>query len=254
MQLLILEDETLSASRLVSLVGELEPQARVVAVLDSVEGAAEWLQTNPAPDLMLVDIHLADGSSLDLFRRVTVTAPFVFTTAYDHYAVEAFRLNGLDYLLKPIDPDELRRAFDRFRQWQHRQTPRPAFDVGQLAQTLHSLRQPYKQRFLVRFGDNLLYKATQEIAYFYADDKTVYLVADDGKRYVIDYRIEQLEDLLDPAVFFRLNRKFVARVEAIQRMKSQLNSRLQLFLKPQPDMEVYVSKERVSGFKAWLDQ
>jgi two-component system, LytTR family, response regulator LytT len=254
MKLLILEDEILSASRLVALIEELEPTARVVAVLDSVEGAAEWLQTHPMPDLLLVDIHLADGSSLDLFRRVDVTAPFVFTTAYDHYAVEAFRLNSLDYLLKPIDPDELRRAFDRYRQWQHRQAPRPAFDVEQLAQSLHNLRQPYKQRFLVRYGDNLLYKATHEVAYFYADDKTVYLVADDAKRYVIDYRVEQLEDLLDPAHFFRLNRKFIARIGAIQRMKSLLNSRLQLFLKPQPDIDVYVSKERVSGFKAWIDQ
>ncbi len=254
MHVLILEDEKLSAERLRDLCLDLEPDTTILATLASVEQAVRWLADNPAPDLMLVDIHLADGSCFELFRRVPVQAPLIFTTAYDRHAIEAFKHNSLDYLLKPIDRDELQRAFAKFNDWRERQTSAKEFDIEALTQTIRRFNQSYKQRFLVRFGDNLLYKTTAEIAYFFADDKTVYLVAADGKRFVVDYRLDQLDDLLDPMCFYRISRKFIIRIDAIQRIRSVMGSRLQLFLKPIPDADVYVSKERVTEFKAWLNQ
>ena len=254
MHVLILEDEKLSAERLRDLCLDLEPDATILATLASVEQAVRWLTDNPAPDLMLVDIHLADGSCFELFRRMPVQAPLIFTTAYDRHAIEAFKHNSLDYLLKPIDRNELQRAFAKFNDWQSRQTSAKELDIETLTQTIRRFNQSYKQRFLVRFGDNLLYKTTTEIAYFFADDKTVFLVAADGKRFIVDYRLDQLDELLDPMCFYRINRKFIIRIDAIQRIRSVMGSRLQLFLKPAPDADVYVSKERVAEFKAWLNQ
>jgi two-component system, LytTR family, response regulator LytT len=254
MRVLILEDEKLSAERLCSLCLDLEPDTDILATLPSVAQAERWLTQNSLPDLMLVDIHLADGSSFELFRRVPVQAPLIFTTAYDRYAIEAFKHNSIDYLLKPIDRDELQRAFAKYSDWKDRRDTAKIVDIEALTEKIKQFNISYKQRFLVRFGDNLLYKNNTEIAYFYAEDKTVFLVSTDGKRFVIDYRLDQLDELLDPTSFFRVNRKFIIRIDAIQRMRSVLGSRLQLYLKPVPETDVYVSKERVAEFKAWLDQ
>lgn len=250
MQVLILEDERLSAERLQELLWRVLPVCKVVGILESVEAAVEWWSNNPKPDLIFVDIHLADGSSFEFLRKANVQVPLVFTTAYDRHALEAFQLNSLDYLLKPIDAQDLDRALAKFSQWKNVSL----LDVERLESTLKQLtKQPFKQRFLVRYGDNLAYRNTEEIAYFYADDKTVYLVGIDAKRYIVDYRLEQLEELLNPAYFFRINRKFIGHITAIQRMKSTFNGRIQVFLKPLPEGDAFVSKEKVSEFKTWID-
>ncbi len=250
MQVLILEDERLSAERLQELLWRASPTCRVLSILESVEVATEWWANNPPPDLIFVDIHLADGSSFEFLRKANVQVPLIFTTAYDRHALEAFQLNSLDYLLKPIDGQDLSRALTKFCQWKNVSL----LDLERLETTIKQLTQPYKQRFLVRYGDNLTYRTTEEIAYFYADDKTVYLVGTDAKRYIVDYRLEQLEELLNPTFFFRINRKFIGHIAAIQRMKSSFNGRIQIFLKPLPESEVAVSKEKVSAFKTWIDQ
>ncbi len=250
MQVLILEDERLSAERLQELLWRALPACKVLSILESVEVAVEWWANNPPPDLIFVDIHLADGSSFEFLREANVQVPLIFTTAYDRHALEAFQLNSLDYLLKPIDGQDLRRALAKFSQWKNVSL----LDLERLETTIKQLKQPYKQRFLVRYGDNLTYRTTEEIAYFYADDKTVYLVGTDAKRYVVDYRLEQLEELLNPTFFFRINRKFIGHIAAIQRMKSSFNGRIQIFLKPLPESDVAVSKEKVSAFKTWIDQ
>ncbi|MCY7359084.1 MAG: LytTR family DNA-binding domain-containing protein [Rudanella sp.] len=253
MNVLILEDEQPSAQRLRELCLELEPGASVVATLDSVAAAQAWLKTHLEPDLILVDIHLADGSGFEVFRQVSVSSSLIFTTAYDQYAIEAFKLNSLDYLLKPIDRAELKRAFQKYHHWQTRRSETPS-RAESFVMPPRPVGQPYKQRFLVRFGDHLQYKSVDEIAYFYAEDKVVYLVTEDGKRFIVDYRLEQLEEVLEPVHFFRINRKFVARIGAIQRIKSLLNGRLQIFLKPVPGEDLFVSRERATELKAWLDQ
>ena len=249
MQVLILEDERLSAERLQELLWRVLPVCKVVGIVESVEAAMEWWANNAKPDLIFVDIHLADGSSFEFLRRANVQVPLVFTTAYDRHALEAFQLNSLDYLLKPIDTQDLDRALTKFSKWQNVSL----LDLGRLESTLKQLTQPFKQRFLVRYGDNLAYRTTEEIAYFYADDKTVYLVGTDAKRYIVDYRLEQLEELLNPAYFFRINRKFIGHISAIQRMKNAFNGRIQVFLKPLSTLDTFVSKEKVAEFKAWID-
>lgn len=250
MKVLILEDERLSAERLQGLLRQAQPNWQTPETIESVEAALEWWQTHLPPDLIFVDIHLADGSSFEFFRKADVQVPLIFTTAYDRHALEAFQLNSLDYLLKPIDSHALSRALAKFKQWNY---SLPTADLNSFEIALRNLSQPYKQRFLVRFGDHLHYRSTNEIAYFYADDKTVYMVGTDTKRYIIDYRLEQLDGLLNPVQFFRLNRKIISHISAIQRMKSMLTGRVQVFLKPLPEGDVYVSKERVAELKTWLD-
>ena len=254
MNVLILEDETLSAQRAKTLLYEHDPTISVIETIDSVEDATEWLGRNPEPDLMLVDIHLSDGLSFDLFKKVQVKSPVIFTTAYDQYAIQAFKMNSIDYLLKPLDKSELGFALGKFKTLSQERKSLITSDIQQLMQTFQASNKKYKNRFLVKFGDNIQFKNTDEIAYFFADDKITYLVSNEGRRFIIDYKLEQLEDLLDPQFFYRLNRKFMIRIDSVQKIKTLINSRLQIFLKPSFEQEIFVSKDKMSDFKTWLDQ
>jgi DNA-binding LytR/AlgR family response regulator len=252
MNVLILEDEPLSAERMTGLLRAADPSARVVATLDSVEEAVRHLSRQPAPDLLLADVHLADGSCFELFRRVLVTAPVIFTTAYDQYAIQAFKVNSIDYLLKPIDAAEWTLALSKFRD-RTRQPPLDERLLHRLTEAVRCEPSPYKTRFLVRFGDQLSYRTTDEIAWFRAEDKTNYLHTTDGRRFIIDYTLEELENRLDPRGFFRLNRQFLAALSSIRRVRAGLSGRLELTLAPAPDKAVFVSRERAGEFKKWLD-
>ncbi|MCF2489096.1 LytTR family DNA-binding domain-containing protein [Dyadobacter sp. CY347] len=253
MKVLILEDELLSAKRASQLLTEYDPDIQVADILDSVEEAITWLNQNSEPDLLLLDIHLADGLCFDLFEHVTLKSPVIFTTAYDQYALQAFKLNSIDYLLKPLDKGDLTRALDKYHSLNHDNRNISASDIEKLRSTLLQLSKKYKSRFLVRFADTIHYKNVDEVAYFYADDKVVFMVSTDGRKYLMDSNLESLEDALDPALFFRINRKVIARIESIQKVKTLLSSRLQVFLKPAFDQEVFVSKYRSHDFKNWLD-
>ena len=254
MNVLILEDEILSAQRAKSLLLEHDHTISVVETIDSVEDACIWLGKNPEPDLMLVDIHLSDGSSFDLFKKVSIKSPVIFTTAYDQYAIQAFKMNSIDYLLKPLDKAELGFALSKFKELTQERKSLLTTDIQRIVQSFQGSNKKFKNRFLVKFGDHIQFKNTDEIAFFFADDKITYLVSNDGRRFIVDYKLEQLEDMIDPNFFFRLNRKFIVRIDAVQKIKTLINSRLQVFLKPGFEQEVYVSKEKMSEFKAWLDQ
>ncbi len=251
MNVLILEDEPLSAERLQSLLLATEPAARIVATLDSVAEAVRHLSRDSTPDLLLADIHLADGSCFDLFRRILVTAPVIFTTAYDQYAIQAFRVNSVAYLLKPIDMVDWQTAMTKFRQWQLR----PTADETLISRLAKAVQEPvsYKTRFLVKFGDQLSYRTTDEIAYFRAEDKVNYLYTVDARRFIVDYTLEDLETRLDPHHFFRLNRQVIAALSSIRRVRASLGGRLELTLIPAPEGAVVVSRERAGEFKKWLD-
>jgi two-component system, LytTR family, response regulator LytT len=254
MNVLILEDEILSAQRAKTLLHEHDPTISVVETIDSVEDATDWLSRNPEPDLMLVDIHLSDGLSFDLFKKVQIKSPVIFTTAYDQYAIQAFKMNSIDYLLKPLDKAELGFALNKFNALSQERKSLLTSDIQRIMQTFQASNKKYKNRFLVKFGDNIQFKNTDEIAYIFADDKITYLVSIEGRRFIIDYKLEQLEDLLDPQFFFRLNRKFIIRIDAVQKIKTLINSRLQVFLKPNFEQDIFVSKDKMSEFKTWLDQ
>ncbi|MBC8082751.1 MAG: response regulator transcription factor [Hymenobacter sp.] len=254
---LIIEDEPLAARRLIELLKKQLPPLDVVGTAESVAEAEVLLQTvRPAPDVLFLDIHLADGLSFELFERLEIRSPVIFTTAYDKYALRAFKVNSVDYLLKPIVPDELTVALTKL--YRLREAAAPAFDAALLARVLQQTQpaRAYKNRFVVRVGEHLKAIAVEQIAYFFSLEKVTLLQTREGRRYVVDYTLEQLEQLLDPTEFFRLNRAYLAHADAIHDIIHYTNSRLQTILKPAaPEGEtILVSRERVPAFKAWLDR
>lgn len=250
MNVLIIEDENAAARRLEKLLGELAPEAVVLDRLDSVEAAVLWLQNNPQPDLMLLDIHLADGSSFEIFDHVTVTCPVIFTTAYDEYALRAFKVNAVDYLLKPIKPNEMAAALEKLKRLSHTATP----DYAPLLDMLRKQEgSRYLRRMLIRFSNSIKLVDMSDAAYFYTKDKITFLVSrSTGKRFPVDYPLDKLESLLDPSVFFRINRQFIINVAAIKEMHPYSKSRVKVVLEPGTDQDTIVSTERSAEFKKWL--
>ena len=256
---LIIEDEPLAARRLTELLRRQQPAVEVISTAESVAAAKVLLDTlRPAPDVLFLDIHLADGLSFELFEQTTVPCPVIFTTAYDQYAIRAFKVNSVDYLLKPIDAGELETAVQKLRERRgSTQAATPtAFDPALLAQVLQQMqtRPSYKEQFVVRVGEHLKTIATEQIAYFFSLEKATLLQTRENRRFVVDYTLEQLESLLDPRQFFRLNRTYLAQASAIQDIIHYTNSRLQTVLQHCPEGPVLVSRERVPAFKAWLDR
>lgn len=250
MKILIIEDENAAARRLEKLLAEIEPEAVVLQRLDSVEASVLWLQGNPQPDLILLDIHLADGSSFEIFEHVTVTCPIIFTTAYDEFALQAFKVNAVDYLLKPIKTNELSAALDKYK----RVFKAVVQDYSALLDTLRKQTgQNYLRRMLIRFGNSIKLVDMADAAYFYTKDKITFLVSrSSGKRFPVDYPLDKLEGMLDPATFFRINRQFIINVAAIKEMHPYSKSRVKVELEPNTDLETIVSTERSAEFKKWL--
>jgi len=268
MTVLLLEDETPAAERLRYLLAQAAPQARVLAVLDTVAGALAWLAAHPAPDLILSDIQLADGLSLDVFAQTLVRSPVIFTTAYDQYALQAFRANGVDYLLKPLKLADLQAALAKLRGLPYQAHPGPDATLGvppqaepllpstaleRLLDALPQPQRPHKTRFLVRQGDTLLPLPSAEVAWFGSRHDTTTLATHAGQRFVVDYTLEQLEGLLDPGAFCRLNRQFIAQLPAVRRLVPHFGGKLLVELHPAPTTEVLVSKERAGAIKLWLE-
>ncbi len=254
MQVLIIEDEQLAAERLTELLRRYDLGMQVLDVIDSVEDSVQWLRTHPEPELILMDIHLSDGLSFGIFNQIVVKAPIIFTTAYDQYAIQAFKVNSIDYLLKPVSFQGLKQALYKLQTWTTDITPVSPDMIRQLTDMILKQQKNYKSRFLVKFGEHLQYKNIQDIAYFYADGKVVYLTTIDGKRFIVEYILEELEELLNPAIFHRINRKMIIHVEAVKDVKLYSNSRLRVWLRPHMDGDILVSREKVAGFKAWLDR
>ena len=253
MKILIIEDENAAARRLEKLLSEAAPEATVLGRLDSVEAALAWFQENPQPDLILLDIHLADGASFEIFEHVQIKSPVIFTTAYDEYALQAFKVNAVDYLLKPIKINELTKAIDKYK-WAF-QPPAPTADYSALLQALrqHEGTPPYLRRMLIRFNNSFRLVDMSDVAYFYTKDKICFLISrSTGKRYPVDYPLDKLETMLDPAVFFRINRQFIIQVTAIKEMHTHSKSRVKIDLEPPTDLETVVSTERSAEFKKWL--
>lgn len=252
MRILIVEDEPMAAARLAQLVTELEPAASVVARLDSIKQTVSWLNNHASPDLILLDIQLADGISFQIFNEVTVSCPVVFTTAYNEYALKAFKVNGIDYILKPIDKEELKAAFEKFK--------RLTTQAGQanltesIANALELLTKKHKTRFIIKIGEHLRSIEIADILFLFSQDKTTFAQTTDGRKHVLDYTMEQVEDVLDPNKFFRISRKYIVTASSIHDMINYTNSRLRLILKTSDDKEIIVARERVQEFKSWLDR
>lgn len=249
-KIVMLEDEEPAARRLQKLIRETEADAEVVAVLDSIGATKEWLQQNPQPDLMLVDIHLADGISLELFKQVQVQCPLIFTTAYDEYALQAFKLNSVDYLLKPVKKEELHNALEKFKKQKAKE--QPPVDISKLLESMQQSAANYRDRFIIRYGEHIKTIETKDAAYFYTESRANFLVMNDGKRYVVDYNLDQLESMLNPKTFFRINRQFIVSLHSIDEMTAWTKARVLIKLKPATKHETIVSTERSPDFKKWL--
>lgn len=253
MKVLIIEDEPQAAQRLETLVTKIEPGIEVLAKIDTVKRAVQWLSANMPPDLIFMDIQLADGISFMIFEQCDVKAPVIFTTAYDKYALKAFKVNSVDYILKPVDKDELELAFRKLKSFSRDDSNTQAL-LNNLSQTMAMLTRKYKTRFVIKVGEHLRTIEVAEVLFFYSQEKASFCCTRDGRSLILDFTLEELEEMIDPSIFFRINRKYLVSASAIQDIISYTNSRLRLILKNSQDKDVVVARERVQDFKSWLDR
>lgn len=248
MKVLIIEDEKIAADYLAKRILHYDATIEILAILESVSASVKWLSVNNA-DLIFCDIHLADDLSFKIFEQIQVITPIIFTTAYDQYAIRAFKLNSIDYLLKPINEQELFNSLEKFR----RANVYSPIDL-QAIKHLLNISSAYKERFLVNTGQRLKSVSIHEIAYFLADQKIVWLVTNDNQRFIMDQTLDKLERILEPKLFFRINRQFIIGLHSIQSIIAYSKSRVKIELKPACDKEAIVSFERSSAFKEWLNK
>lgn len=253
MKILIAEDEPLAIERLVRLLHLCADNFSIIAQTDSVSETVSFLKEGNEPDLLLLDIQLADGKSFSILEQTKTDIPVIFTTAFDEYALKAFKFHSIDYLLKPIQQNELKAALDKFNRT--RESKKGAsLDILGLKNTLEELNRKYKQRFVAKAGNKLVFIEATGIAFFYAEGKMVYAVAKaDGRKLLLDSTLDELENLLDPLLFFRISRKFIVAATAITEVKGNV-SNMEVRPSINTDLELIVSRERAAQFKQWLDQ
>ncbi len=251
MNVIIIEDEKPAARRLSRMLAELDIE--VNTMLHSVEESINWFQNNQHPDLIFLDIQLSDGLSFEIFEEIEVKSAIIFTTAYDEYALKAFKLNSIDYLLKPIDEDELKVAVDKFKENQPKQTDLQVNidDIRKLL--INPIDRKFKKRFTIKIGQHIKIIHVDEIECFYSENKATYIQTNSNRNYLIDNSLEHWQEQLDPEQFFRVNRTFIVHINAIKDIVSYTNSRLQLKLHSYDADEIIVSRERVKDFKNWID-
>ena len=267
MKVIIIEDEAPAASRLARMLQDIDGGIEIMATLDSVEASVKYLQENE-PELLFMDIQLADGLSFSIFQQVKLVRPVIFTTAFDHYVLKAFKVNSVDYLLKPIDPGELREAVEKYRQLYSGRGLRGGGAAGsggelggsgELGEKIERLMREmspvrYKERLLIKRGQQLHFLKTSAMAHCHADGKLCYATDFNGNNYLLDHNLIQLEEAIDPRQFYRVNRQLLVNIEAIRRVHTWLGGRLKLEVSPPTPADTIVSRERVNGFKDWLGQ
>ncbi len=250
-KVLIIEDESATARRLQKLLAEIKPEIQVLASLESISQSVAWFASNPQPDLMFVDINLSDGLSFSIFEEAEVNCPVVFTTAYDQYAIQAFKVNSIDYLLKPVNKEALAASLLKFEKLKNN-SKGVQIDYSKLAAALGQSGTNYLKRIVVRYGEVIKAMEVKDVAYFYSDEKLVFMTLKTGTTYPVDFTLDQLDSRLDSVDFFRVNRKFIISYHSIERMIAYSKSRVKISLNPPCEMEVISSTERSGDFKEWL--
>lgn len=253
-KVLIIEDEKPAAEWLSQLILKFNSSITILAVIDSVRGAKEWFEQHTAPDLAFMDIQLADGLSFEIFEQVKVPCPVIFTTAYEEYAIKAFKVNSVDYLLKPIAWSELQAAFQKFAGLSVQVTPTPSVSLEILNKVRDMIRKPYKTRFVIKVGDHLKSIPVEEILFFYSMEKATYLCTSDFRTYTLDYSLDHISEMVDEHRFFRINRKYILSNLCIADIVVYSNSRLKIKLKKPGEESILVSRDKVQDFKQWLDR
>ncbi|MFB6317449.1 LytR/AlgR family response regulator transcription factor [Saccharicrinis sp. FJH54] len=251
MNVLILEDEVHSANMLIKLLEQYDPEIGIADIIGSVEKGIQWFKTHPLPDLIFQDIRLSDGDCFSIYEAVQVPTPVIFTTAYSSYAIQSFRVNNIDYLLKPYDYSDLKKAIDKFKAVQAYHTP----VENKLLREIVSGKKPIpRQRILVKTGDNFKTVRCSDLVCFYSEDGLSFALTADNKSLIVDESLSTLENQLDEAQFFRINRKFIVNIDHIIKITQWFNNRLKLQLSTHSDEDILVSRERVTSFKTWLNQ
>lgn len=250
MKVVIIEDEAPAAGRLTKLLRQYDSGIEVVHKADSVEAAVKFFHHSPSPDLVFMDIQLADGLSFDIFEQVQVKTPVIFTTAFDQYTLKAFKVNSIDYLLKPIDEQELQQALDKYHELHKKQAGNFPDKIMQLMQEMNRMK--YKERLLIKRGQQLGYLKIEKTAYCFADGKLCFAVDFDGNKFLLENNLSQLEEQLEPGAFYRINRHLLVNIEAVKKVHTWLGGRLKVDILPATTAETVVSRDRVNGFKEWL--
>ena len=249
MNAIIIEDEILSAEHLSNLLRKVDPDILVLATYDSVRQTIQAFRTGIKADLLFVDIHLADGLSFEIFSEISVDTPIIFTTAYDEYAIRAFKLNSVDYLLKPVGQEELTNALVKFKKYGRNDY---SLMVENIVQAYQTMNRQYKSRFMIRIGETIVSVKADQIAHFVFEDGIVLMATHTNHLYPVDFTLDQLEAMTDPSQFFRINRKVIISISSIQKSSAYFNSRLKITAPLLHDDNAIVSRERVNGFKEWL--
>lgn len=249
MNIVVIEDEMPAYNRLSKMINETIPGANIIAHHDSVQGASEWFEENTMPDVVFMDIHLADGSAFDLLKQVKISAPIIFTTAYDQYAMEAFKAASIGYLLKPVKKEELEEAMQKLNDFK-KMFSTPAGEA--LVQNFNNGAPDYKKRFVIRFGEHIKTLSVDDIAYCYSENKATFARTFEGRTFPMDHNLDNLETMLDPEHFFRINRQYLICLKAIEEMKTYSKARVIVTLKPAVKEQPVVSSERSAEFKQWL--
>ena len=255
MKILIVEDEELAVKKLQKTLYSVEPGVNVVGITDSIKSTVEWLRDNEQPDLILMDIELADGQSFEIFNLTDVKSAVVFTTSYDEYALKAFKVNSIDYLLKPVQKEDLEKSLAKFKNLAFKQSENAGgVNMENIIKELQQRLQPkeYRKRFLVKNGQKLVSIEVDDIRYFFSDGRLNFFKTSDNKKFVVDYTMDELEDMLDPVKYFRISRSFYVSITGIEKIDDYFGNRLILQLKPSVDKEALVSRERVTDFKQWM--
>ena len=252
MKVLIVEDEFRAAERLIQLLKNISEDIEVIDRFDTISKTVKYFKNGPVPDILFLDIQLADGISFDIFQQVEVPCPVVFTTAYDKYALRAFEVNSIDYLLKPIKSEELQRALDKYANLKSKDPVKLSPEILQGAMELVMGKQ-YKSRFVIKVGEHLKAIKTEDISCFYSFEKATFIATGDNRKYITDFSLEKIEEMLNPDDFFRINRKYIINREAITDIVSYTNSRLRIITSSVQNMEMIVSREKVVDFKSWLE-
>lgn len=257
MKVFIIEDEELAVKKLRKTLNAVDESAEVVGVADSIRSSVNWLQNNPSPDLILMDIELCDGQSFEIFDKVDVNSTVIFTTSYDEFALKAFKVNSVDYLLKPVQKDDLQVAINKYKKLKtlyKDSNESPVMNIENLVKELQQKMQgkEYRKRFLVKQAQKLVSIETDQVAYFYSDGRLNFFKTFENKKFVVDYTMDELEEMLDPEKYFRISRSFYVSINSVDQIHDYFGNRLMLYLKPQVDKEALVSRERVSDFKKWL--
>lgn len=254
MKVLIIEDEVSAANRLKRHLQNIDSTIAILNVIESVEDAIEWLGNNDEPDLIFMDIQLSDGLSFDIFDEIKIQCPVIFTTAYNEYALKAFKVNSVDYLLKPVDPKELKSSLDKYHELYQKERQGTKIDLVPLLKELNINKPNYKTRFLIKKGKSLIVLPAASIAYFFISSQVVYVISKDCGKHILDYTLDEIENMLDPAQFFRINRQMIIAIDSILTINDYFNNRLIITTKPASGSDVIVSREKVTDFKKWLDR